>query len=365
VYVIAHNGARIWGGAERATALVLKGLGERGHRVLLLCNEPLVRDRARELGVPAEIGRLGGDVAVHDALALAARLRRERPDALIVGTFKKAWLAALAARLAGVPRVLLRVGLETDTPRSAKYRFVLARWVDAIAVNAGRMRAPFLTLPGWTEARGATVYNGVHLPPRSMPRGSVRAALGIPAEAPVVGAVARLAAQKRFDRLLRAVAALPGDVHCILAGDGELRPELEALAAALGIAPRVHFLGHRTDTADVLDALDLFVVTSDREGMSNSMLEALAAGVPVASTPVSGADEALDPLPDGRRPGVVMGFDDDAIHRTLSGLLADRTSLAEMGATAAERAAERFSMAAMIDAWEALLARSAGARRAG
>jgi glycosyltransferase involved in cell wall biosynthesis len=343
VYVIAHNGARIWGGAERATALVLKGLGERGHRVLLLCNEPLVRDRARELGVPAEIGRLGGDVAVHDALALAARLRRERPDALIVGTFKKAWLAALAARLAGVPRVLLRVGLETDTPRSAKYRFVLARWVDAIAVNAGRMRAPFLTLPGWTEARGATVYNGVHLPPRSMPRGSVRAALGIPAEAPVVGAVARLAAQKRFDRLLRAVAALPGDVHCILAGDGELRPELEALAAALGIAPRVHFLGHRTDTTDVLDA----------------------AGVPVASTPVSGADEALDPLPDGRRPGVVMGFDDDAIHRTLSGLLADRTSLAEMGATAAERAAERFSMAAMIDAWEALLARSAGARRAG
>ncbi|HET6764192.1 MAG TPA: glycosyltransferase, partial [Longimicrobiaceae bacterium] len=291
------------------------------------------------------------------------RLRRERPDALIVGTFKKAWLAALAARLAGVPRVLLRVGLETDTPRSAKYRFVLTRWVDAIAVNAARMRAPFLALPGWTKARVATIHNGVHLPPRRLRPGSVRAALGIPAEARVVGAVARLASQKRFDRLLRAVARMPPGVHCILAGDGELRGELERLVAELRIADRVHFLGHRTDTADVLDALDLFAVTSDREGMSNAMLEALAAGVPVASTPVSGADEALDPLPDGRRPGVIMPFDDDAILETLSGLLADPAGLAEMGGAAVERAAARFSMAAMIDAWEVLLARSAGARR--
>jgi glycosyltransferase involved in cell wall biosynthesis len=365
VYVIAHNGARIWGGAERATALVLKGLAERGHRVLLLCNEPLVRDRARGLGVPAAIARLGGDVAVPDALRFAVRLRRERPDALIVGTYKKAWLAALAARLAGVPRVLARVGLETDTPRSAKYRFVLARWVDAVAVNAGRMRAPFLALPGWTEERVATIHNGVHLPARTLPPGAVRASLGISVDAPVVGAVARLASQKRLDRLLRAVALLPPDVHCVLAGDGEQRGALQGLAAELGIAGRVHFLGHRADTADVLGALDLFAITSDREGMSNAMLEALAAGVPVASTAVSGADEALDPLADGRVPGVLVPSDVDGIAAALGGLLADRERLREMGAAARERAEERFSFAGMIDGWEALLARSAGMRRRG
>jgi glycosyltransferase involved in cell wall biosynthesis len=356
VYVIAHNGARIWGGAERATALVLRGLARRGHRVLLLCNEELVRARALELGVPAEIGHLGGDVAVHHALALAARLRRERPDALIVGTFKKAWLATLAARLAGVPRVVLRIGLETDTPRSAKYRFVLGRWVHAVAVNASGMRQAFIDLPGWSADRVVTIHNGVHLPPRIAPDGSVRAALGIPVDAPVVGAVARLARQKRFDRLLRAFAGLPVAAHCLLAGEGEERATLQALAEELGIAGRVHFLGHRTDTADVLAALDLFAVTSDREGMSNAMLEALAAGVPVASTPVSGADEALDPLPDGRRPGVLMPFDEEGIRRTLSELLADREALRAMGTAARERAAERFSFDAMIDRWEALLA---------
>jgi glycosyltransferase involved in cell wall biosynthesis len=362
VYVIAHNGARIWGGAERATALVLKGLAERGHRVLLLCNEPLVEGRARGLGVPAALGRLGGDVAVPDALRMAARLRRERPDALVIGTYKKAWLAALAAHLAGVPRVVARVGLETDTPRSAKYRFVLARWVDAVAVNAARMRAPFLALPGWTDERVVTIHNGVHLPDASLPPGAVRASLGIPAGAPVVGAVARLASQKRLDRLLRAVALLPADVHCVLAGDGEQRGGLEALAAELGIGHRVHLLGHRADTADVLGALDLFAVTSDREGMSNAMLEALAAGVPVVSTPVSGADEALDALPDGRVPGVIVRAEPEGIASSIRVLLADPARLREMGGAARERARARFSFAAMIDGWEALLARAAGLR---
>jgi hypothetical protein len=74
VYVIAHNGARIWGGAERATTLILAGLRHRGHRVLLLCNDPLVADRARALHVPAELQPLGGDVAIHHAAALARRL---------------------------------------------------------------------------------------------------------------------------------------------------------------------------------------------------------------------------------------------------------------------------------------------------
>ncbi|MDB4950038.1 MAG: hypothetical protein JWM27_2687 [Gemmatimonadetes bacterium] len=365
MYVIAHNGARIWGGAERATALVLKGLAERGHRVLLLCNDPLVRDRSMELGVPADLAVLGGDAALPDALRLAARLRRERPDALVIGTWKKAWLAALAARLAGVPRVIARVGLDTDTPRSAKYRFVLGRWIDAVVVNAAGMRPPFLERPGWTAERVTTIYNGVHLPPRSGEDGAVRAALGIPAGVPVVGAVARLASQKRFDRLLRVVAVLPADVHCILAGDGEERESLERLAAELGVAGRVHFLGHRADTADVLDAIDLFVVTSDREGMSNAMLEALATGVPVASTPVSGADEALDALPDGRRPGVLTSFDAAEIASTVLSLLRDRTGLAKMARAAKERAEARFSFAAMIDGWEAVLEGAAGMRRAG
>jgi glycosyltransferase involved in cell wall biosynthesis len=355
MFVVAHNGARIWGGAERATALLLAGLQGRGHRVLMLCNAELVARRAEELGVPTRIVALGGDAAVPHALRLAAVLREPRPDAFIIGTFRKLLLASLAGRLARVPRVVARVGLETDTPRSAKYRFALPRWVDAVVVNATRIRPAFDALPGLGPGRVSVIHNGVDAPLRQQVAGAVRAELGIAPDAPVVGAVARLAPQKRLDRLLRAVAALPADVHCIVAGDGEERAPLAALADELGIAGRVHFLGHRDDTGDVLAALDVYVVSSDREGLSNAMLEALAAGVPVVSTPVSGADDALEPLADGTAPGVVIGFSVDALAATLRHLLADAELRARMAVAARARAAERFSVDAMLDRWEAVL----------
>ncbi len=284
MFIVAHNGAPEWGGAERATALLLAGLAGRGHRALLLCNQPEVAERAGELGVPAELLALGGDAVLPHAARLAWRLRRLRPDVFVVGTFRKLWLAGLGARLAGAPRVVARVGLETDTPRRWKYRAVLGRCVDGVVVTAGRMRPPFLALPGWTEERVVTVHNAVHPRPRTAPAGSLRRALGIAPEARVVAAVARLVSQKRLDRLLRAVALLDPGVHCVLAGEGRRRAELEALAGELGIAGRTHFLGFRADVGDVLDAADVLALTSDLEGMSNAMLEALAAGVPVVST---------------------------------------------------------------------------------
>lgn len=356
MYVVAHNGARIWGGAERATGLLLAGLRERGHRVRLYCNSTVVLDGASSLGVPAEQLPLGGDVAVPDALRFARVLRRERPDALLIGTFKKLWLAALAGRLAGVPHVIARIGLETDTPRSWKYRTVLHRWVDTVVVNAELMRSAYVALPGWSAERVVTIHNGVRTPRRRGQAGAVRQALGMGTGLRVVGAIARLAEQKRLDRLIQAVAMLPEEVHGVIAGDGELRASLERVARESGVASRVHFLGHRDDVGDVLDALDVYVVCSDREGMSNSMLQALACGVPVVSTPVSGAEEALAPFPDGAMPGAIVGFEPGALAAALRDLLSEPARLEGMRAAALRRA-EEFDSERMLDAWEQVLSR--------
>lgn len=101
-----------------------------------------------------------------------------------------------------------------------------------------------------------------------MEPGAARRALGLPLDVPLVGSATRFAPQKRLDRFLEMLAVLPG-VHGVLA------------------------------------ALDVFVLTSDREGMANAMLEAMAAGVPVVSTPLSGADEALAIDGEGRSAGLV------------------------------------------------------------
>ncbi|HEV2147112.1 MAG TPA: glycosyltransferase [Longimicrobiaceae bacterium] len=359
MFVAAHNAAHVWGGLERATSLLLAGLARRGHRVLLFCNDARVAEGARALGVPAEVLVLGGDAMLHHAARFARRLGEDRPDALVISSFQKVWLGGMGARLAGVPRVVARIGLENYTPYSWKYRLAFGRWVDAVVVNAARMRPPFLALPGWSEARVATIHNGVWPRPRSAP-GGLRRELGIPEDAPVVGAMARLARQKRLDRLLHALALLPPGVHCLVAGEGPERQALAALAAELGLGARVHFLGFREDVGDVLEALDLLLVTSDTEGLSNTMLEALAAGVPVVSTPVSGADEALDPLPDGRRPGLVVGFTPEEVAAAVRELLADPARRAGMGSAARERAEERFGFERMLDRWEAVLGAPGG-----
>jgi len=349
--LVAHNGAPIWGGAEQATVRLLAGLARRGHEALLLCNDPVVRDRARAAGVEAALLPLGGDLMLQHAVRLARALRVEGADTLLLTTYRKLWLGALAGRLAGV-RVVARVGLETDTPRNAKYRLVLKRWVDVVVLNAAAMRDAFETLP-----RGPAVEiipTGIE-PLRPGDGSGLRRALDIPADAFVAGTVARLAEQKRLDRLLGAAAALTPDIHVLVAGDGPERDALDALARELGLADRVHLPGHREDVASVLAALDVFVVSSDREGLSNAMLEALWAGVPVVSTPVSGARDALEPLADGRRPGRVVTFEAGAIADAVAELRADPGLQAEMGAAARERARERFGEERMLDAWETLL----------
>jgi glycosyltransferase involved in cell wall biosynthesis len=354
--IVAHNGAAIVGGAERALIQLLRGLTERGHYVSLACNHDVVADEAASKHVPAIVVPLRGDAVIVDALRFAKFLEREAPDAFLLGTFKKIWLGGMAAARAQVPRTVARVGLASDTARRWKYRTALRRWIDAVVLNAESMRADFeADAPGYESWRIVTIHTGVIKPFRRKPPGAVRTELEIPPNIQVVGAIARLSRQKRLERLIAAMAELP-NAHCIIAGDGSESDNLKALRRLHGLQERVHLIGERDDVADVLAALDLFVVCSDQEGLSNAMLEALAAGVPVVSTPVSGANEALAPLADGRTPGrVLSGFEAAELTRVLNELLSKPPMLRMMGEAAAHAAAERFDFQRMVTEYEAVL----------
>ena len=360
--VAAHNGATIWGGAERATTLLLRGLKARGHEVILLCNSELVAKQAAARGVPTRICSIGGDIALHDSFRVASVLRSFRADSFIVGTYKKLFLATLGARMAGVPRVVARVGLESDTPRSLKYRIALRRWTDGVVVNARRMVAPFAGLDGFTADKVTVIHNGVEVPVQRERGSSLREELGIGRHSVVIGTVARLARQKRIDRLIEVARLLPADVHVVIAGDGTLRESLERLAAERGLSSRVHFLGHREDKDAVFDAIDILVITSDSEGLSNSMLEAMARGLPVVSTPVSGAEDALVGGEYGAAAGVVAGFDVESIARAVKDLAASEGRRRELGIPARDRAEKVFSVDSMLDKWEAFLSPTADER---
>ena len=355
MFVVAHNGSRVFGGGEIGTAKLLVALQGRGHRVLYLCRDRVIAERVAELGIPTGVLRIGGTAMLEDAVRFAVRLAALRPDALLLTTFKKVFLAGLGARMARVPLVVQRIVLSTDVPRGPLYRLACRRFLDAIVPNAEFTRRRFLDAdPKLSRPLILTLHDGVSTPERTAAAGTLRRTLGIADGDAVIGSVGRLASQKRFDRLIRSLPRLP-DVHLVIAGEGPQRAMLEALSDETGVADRVHLLGFRRDVGDVLAALDLYVVSSDSEGMANAMLEAMASGLPVVSTDVSGAREALGADVGGVAPGVVVERDDDAIVAAIGPLLGDRARLAAMGASARTVAETSFGWERFVDEWERLL----------
>jgi glycosyltransferase involved in cell wall biosynthesis len=356
--VVAHNGAAVFGGAEKATALLLAGLQARGHEVVIYCRDAERAARFAAFGLAARVFSLGGDLMVHNAWRFARVLEREAPDVLLLTTFKKSPVASFAGKLAGVPNIIVRIGLSTDVPRNWKYRFALTHFVNAVTLNAADMREAFLApLPGMDPSLVVTVGKGVPQTAATSWDGAVRDELGLGADVFVLGVLARLVKQKRIDRLLHALCELPSNVHCVIAGEGELLGELETLTVKLSLYERVHWLGQRDDLADVLAAMDVLVISSDKESLANAMLEALAAGVPVISTPVSGAPQALQPFADEAAPGIVVGYSAEEIAGAIGLLLDSPDLLARMKRAAVRRWREDFGFERMLDRWEAVLSR--------
>lgn len=217
-------------------------------------------------------------------------------------------IAVLLARPLKAKALLRTVHNEREWPRRAGRRVLLTNILypllfdlemgvsQRVADNLNRR--PLARLTG-RAAR--CMYNAVNLERfgRSADRDSrerKRAEFGIPIDAPLIGSVGRLTAQKGFGFLIEAatqvLAELP-NARLLIVGDGELRSELQSQVEALGIAGSVQLTGPRHDIDELLPEFDLFVSSSLWEGLPTVILESMAAGVPVVATDVSGTRELV------------------------------------------------------------------------
>ncbi|HEX2189039.1 MAG TPA: glycosyltransferase [Longimicrobiaceae bacterium] len=351
-------------GNERQVLLLAEELERRGHRVVASCRAGgPVREAFGRLGIRTTGLRPRGDLDAWSALRFAGWLRRERPDAALLTSWVRALGAGWAARAAGVPRVVLRIGEVHAIPPGAagwKARRALVRYTDAVVANSRAVRDHlFASVPGLAPGAVYYVPNGVRLAPA--PPAPLREELGIPAGAVVAAGVGGLERRKGFDLLVGALARAgdPG-LHAVVAGEGPDRAALRALAESLGVADRVHLLGQRSDVAAVLAAADLFVLSSRSEGMSVAMLEAATARRPVVSTDVGGAWDVLAPR-DGRpAAGWIVPRDDEralaGALREVAGLLrSDRAAVEARVDEAAWRLDNWLTVERMMDGVEAAL----------
>ena len=165
----------------------------------------------------------------------------------------------------------------------------LAHRCDALVGNS-RSVTDFYSQLGVPSERLHNIPNVA--PPLSVPlsRSAAREALGLPQGDPVIGFVGRLAPQKRLRDLVWAFQLLQqvrGDARLVIVGDGPSRTALESLADTFDSRPRISFAGHRTDAARLLTAFDAFVLPSEFEGMSNSLMEAMQNSLPCVVSDIS------------------------------------------------------------------------------
>ena len=180
-------------------------------------------------------------------------------------------------------------------------------------------------------------------------REAVRRDLGLPSETLVIGLVGRLEREKRYDLLIEAAAPIMrarADVRLAIAGEGSLRQALAGKAAALGVADRVLWLGHREDIVDVHHVLDVFVQSSETEGTPNAVLEAMAMETPIVATDVGGTRELAAPDVHAL---LVPRHDTAALARAIAAVVADPAAARRRAASARERVEHDLSFDARTD----------------
>ncbi len=298
-------------------------------------------------------------LALPVAIARVARLVRElQPRVILANSLVTAVVAKVAGAPWGIPVVTVAHGWPADRYRLIARPLGVADVVVAVSADVARR----LQRAGLRGDRITIVPNGVDLSPFG-PRDAAtltaaRAAMGAGPDDVVAVSVGRYVAQKAQHRLIEAVARLaPTHPHLKLAivGWGEREAELEALAARLGVADRVRLMGRRTDVPDLLLAADLYVSASDWEGMPLSMIEAMAAGLPVLTTDVEGISALVD---DDNGVRVPLG-DDEAFVDAFGRLAGDELSRLQRGAASRARAEAKFSKGVMCRNLHEVLARVA------
>jgi glycosyltransferase involved in cell wall biosynthesis len=239
-----------------------------------------------------------------------------------------------------------QVALESRILRRAPALVAITQAARVFAIARGVPAERFRVIPF-----------GVAPPEVTAAPSGVRLELGLASDAPVVGCVARFGPQKDHVTLLRAAQLVVRRVprtQFVLVGDGPLRPRMEALAAQLGLSESVRFTGVRLDAMNLLNACDVAALASSRqEGCSNFLVESALLGKPVVATTVGGIPEAVC---DGETGYLVPPEHPGAMAEAIGRLLETRSLAERMGAAGVTWARERFGLAAMVTAWERLLA---------
>jgi glycosyltransferase involved in cell wall biosynthesis len=285
--------------------------------------------------------------------------RREKFDVVHTHTSKGGFLGRIGARLAGVPLVIhtahgFHFNHMNCGPKEAMFYRGLERFAaffcDLIISVNKEDRLSAIEKGVVSPSKIYTVENGIDtkkfenvVPPNSLRKDLDPSGRGI-----LVGTTGRLVPQKGYRQLVLSMPSVLREfpeTKVIFVGDGPLEAELKGLADRLGVSDNCRFLSFRTDIAELLAVFDIFVMPSLHEGLSISLIEALAAGKPIVATNIKGNREVID---NGVNGLLVNPADPAALAEGISHLIRKQEQARRMGEKAREKARASFSEEAMV-----------------
>ncbi|XXJ20915.1 glycosyltransferase [Desulfovibrio caledoniensis] len=343
-------------GTEKQLNTILENLDTRVFQPCLCILRESEWSRSKYKGeiFHAEVPSVASLSFVPRLIGLARYLKENRFD--IVHTFHRDGdlFGTIAARVAGIPVI---VGSRRDQGywlnwKERALRRIIRRFQTHFITNAHSTRRQMMERENIPEAIIEVIPNGIDLSlfTPSAARDALRAEWGAEDRDIVVGCVATLRPVKDHDGVLKGFAMACSENHrlrLVLVGDGRCRSDLESLASELGVRSRVEFLGKRSDIPDILSALDVGLLFSRSESMSNTILEYLAAGLPVVCSDVGDAGEMVD----GENGALVPPGDIPALAEGMSSL-ADADVRARMGEVSRRRSL-RYEIGSCMERFKA------------
>lgn len=310
----------------------------------------------RALGAEVRCFNARGNAQILGSARRVVRALREwKADVVHCHLPAVATVGRIAGKLAGVPVVYTEHNTLDHYPALMR-RVHLATWrwqqhVFAVSFDvANSIRRRVGCFPPVE-----VIWNGVdeeHFDPALLSRTESREMLGLPPESPVVGTVAVFREQKRLSDWLAAahdIRSRRPDTRFLLVGDGPTRNDLERLTSELGLRDAVLFTGLVEDVRPALSAMDVYLMSSEFEGLPVALLEAMAMGRPVVSTAVGGVKEAVV---DGESGVLVTALDPDLLAQAVEKLLDSRRERTRLGAEARARVQNHFSLQSMTRSLE-------------
>lgn len=356
--VCFFNSAQAWGGGEKWHLDVAQRLHARGWPVLVVGNPGSeLCQRASAQGLPVRQCRVSNlsFLQPFKIFTLARLLTAHNIDNIILNLSADVKAGGLAAKLAGVPHIIYRRGLDRPIRPTALNRWLFTQVITHILVNSESLRRMFLeTQPYIPPQRISVVYNGLDLTAFDQSDAPPLYAKQRPDEL-VLGNVGRLVEQKGQTYLIELMQELARrnlPATLLIAGSGPRERELREYARARGVAERVRFVGFVEQIRRVLDSVDIFLLTSLYEGFGYVLAEAMAAGKPTLAFRVSSNPEIVE---HGRTGFLVAVGDVGALADHVETLYADERLRQTFGARGRQRVEEHFTIERTLDQVSALL----------